>query len=128
MIKQFIDVAENLNPSEVERLSRFYDDNATFIHPFKTVHGKKAIIRQWKMSFKYCPSTTIRTANIKKYINVDCTVYTFDWQHCFLLPSGKKKIKGITTVVVSPEEMITLQLDVFNLHYYNTLFHHDSDN
>lgn len=116
VIEKFIQEVEHLSADTIDNLCCFYNSNAVFVHPFKTVVGREAIRRQWKMTLRYCPNTKIQITHTT-YLKSGCKV---DWNHWFD-GKGRVSIQGKTLLHISNEQIIAQQ-DAFHLPTFYSLF------
>jgi ketosteroid isomerase-like protein len=118
MIELFANAIEDLREDNIDQLTAIYADNAVFVHPIKTVQGKKAIARQWKMMFKYCPYTIIRVTNITLHNGT----YTAHWIHTFA-PRGNESVSiAGTSTVIMVDNLVIHQTDEFDVDLFHSLF------
>jgi hypothetical protein len=118
MIQRLIHCIETLTIDNIDRLVELYHANAVFIHPFKTAYGEKAVSRQWRMMFKYCPHTrmTIHSSN-----QITTGVYILQWTHTFDTAKGQRVIPGVS-VIVYDGDSIVFHKDDFDLDQFHAAF------
>jgi len=116
MIARIIDIIENLDFDAVPVLASLYEDDATFVHPIKTVKGSAAIGRQWKMTLKYCPGTKMK---VTQATQLESNKFLLLWIHSFDAGS----VNGTTTLQLNvTNTKILHQVDEFDVEQLYSYF------
>lgn len=118
LIKTFMTYTANLQQDNIEDLAALYHPQAVFIHPWKTVRGRDAISRQWRMCLKYNKNTRIVFNN---YLND--ILY---WTHYFDVDGETKFIRG-DSILEYDKEYILKQVDRFDVSEMYRLYGHTTN-
>jgi len=114
---RFQEAAESLSPESVGEFTKFYADNAIFIDPFQTVHGRLAIQQIYTHMFKSLDRPQFR--NIRPLggpLSDQALEVMVGWDFEFALSPHKprQRIAGCSLLELNAQGLITRHTDFWD--------------
>ena len=109
-LNKYLKVFENLNITDLDKLSVLLDDNIYFEDPFNKSYGKAKFIEIFKKSLTKVKNIKFKILKVTSKKNI----FFVKWEMIFFAFDKQNKINGISEIILNKEGKICTHIDYWD--------------